>query len=215
MKEKIEGVNPTRMELLKLKGKVKLAKKGYKLLKEKRDALIMEFFNILDQVKGLRERVEKELAEAYRALILAEMSIGALKVREASLTVASIPELELEIRNIMGVRVPMLELNLEERSILERGYSLQDTSSQLDEASRKFERALLSVLELAEIEKSVYLLANEIEKTKRRVNALENILIPKLEATVKYIDMRLEEMERENFFKLKMIKTRIESQGKM
>ena len=215
MKEKIEGVNPTRMELLKLKGKVKLAKKGYKLLKEKRDALIMEFFNILDQVKGLRERVEKELAEAYRALILAEMSIGALKVREASLTVASIPELELEIRNIMGVRVPMLELNLEERSVLERGYSLQDTSSQLDEASRKFERALLSVLELAEIEKSVYLLANEIEKTKRRVNALENILIPKLEATVKYIDMRLEEMERENFFKLKMIKTRIESQGKM
>lgn len=215
MKEKIEGVNPTRMELLKLKGKVKLAKKGYKLLKEKRDALIMEFFNILDQVKGLRERVERELAEAYRALILAEMSIGALKVREASLTVASIPELELEIRNIMGVRVPMLELNLEERSVLERGYSLQDTSSQLDEASRKFERALLSVLELAEIEKSVYLLANEIEKTKRRVNALENILIPKLEATVKYIDMRLEEMERENFFKLKMIKTRIESQGKM
>jgi V/A-type H+-transporting ATPase subunit D len=210
MVEKIEGVNPTRMELLKLKTKLKLAKKGHRLLKEKRDALIMEFFAVLDEAKGVRKRAEEELAEAFKALILAQATLGIIRVTQASLAVKAATDIELESRSIMGVTVPVLKLGETRRTLLERGYGLVDTSSQLDEAAGKFERVLNVIAELAEIEKSILLLAEEIEKTKRRVNALENIVIPRVNATVKYIEMRLDEMERENFFKLKRIKAAME-----
>jgi len=206
MAELIEGVNPTRMELLKLKTKVKLAKKGHRLLKEKRDALIVEFFNILEEARGIRKRAERALVEAFRALILAQATLGVVKVAEVSLAVKETPEVSSVTRSIMGVRVPVLEMEAEKRSIMERGYSLSDTNYMLDEAAEKFEEALAAVVELAEVESSIKLLSQEIESTKRRVNALENIVLPRLEATVKYIRMRLDEMERENFFKLKRIK---------
>ncbi len=206
MAELIEGVNPTRMELLKLKTKVKLAKKGHRLLKEKRDALIVEFFNILEEARGIRKRAERALVEAFRALILAQATLGVVKVAEVSLAVKETPEVSTVTRSIMGVRVPVLEMEAEKRSIMERGYSLSDTNYMLDEAAEKFEEALAAVVELAEVESSIKLLSQEIESTKRRVNALENIVLPRLEATVKYIRMRLDEMERENFFKLKRIK---------
>jgi V/A-type H+-transporting ATPase subunit D len=210
MVEKIEGVNPTRMELLKLKSKLKLAKKGHRLLKEKRDALIMEFFAVLDEARGVRKRAEEELAEAFRALILAQATLGIIKVTQASLAVKAAAGMRMESRSIMGVKVPVIMLKETTRDLLERGYGLVDTSSQLDEAAGRFERALNVVVELAEIEKSIRLLAEEIESTKRRVNALENVVIPRVGATVKYIEMRLDEMERENFFKLKRIKAAME-----
>lgn len=213
MADLIEGVNPTRMELLKLKNKAKLAAKGYKLLKEKRDALIMEFFEIVDRAKGVRQNVEEKLAEAFRSLIIAQATLGTMKVATASMAIKSEIGLDIESRNIMGIKVPVVDIEETRKPLLERGYGLIDTSAQLDEATLRFEEALSAITELAEIEETVKLLALEIEKTKRRVNALENIVLPRLDATVKYIRMRLDEMERENFFKLKRIKTMMEEEG--
>lgn len=209
--EMIEGINPTRMELLKLKDREKLAVKGYSLLKEKRNALIMEFFNILERVKGSRENVEEKLKEAFEDLTAAQVVMGDLSVNKAALSVKESIEVDIDSRSIMGVVVPVVDSTTSpERTVVERGYSFVDTSVKLDEAAKKFEESIALIIELGEIEKTIILLAGEIESTKRRVNALEHIIIPRLKNTVKYIEMRLEEMERENFVRLKMIKKSME-----
>ena len=209
--EMIEGINPTRMELLKLKDREKLAVKGHSLLKEKRNALIMEFFNILERVKGSRENVEKQLKEAYKDLATAQIVMGDLAVRKASMAVKESVEVDIDSRSIMGVVVPVIESKTTKtRTMVDRGYGFIDTSVKLDEAAKKFEKSIELIIELGEIEKTIILLASEIESTKRRVNALEHIIVPRIENTVKYIDMRLEEMERENFVRLKMIKKTME-----
>jgi V/A-type H+-transporting ATPase subunit D len=208
--EMIEGINPTRMELLKLKDREKLAVKGHSLLKEKRNALIMEFFNILERVKGSRESVEKTLAEAYKDLTAAQIVMGDLAVKKSAMSVKESVEVDIDSRSVMGVVVPLIESQTSQRTMVERGYGFLDTSVKVDEAASKFEESIKLIIELGEIEKTIILLAGEIESTKRRVNALEHIIIPKLENTVKYIEMRLEEMERENFVRLKMIKKTME-----
>jgi len=206
----IEGINPTRMELLKLKDREKLAVKGHSLLKEKRNALIMEFFNILERVKGSREGVEKTLLEAYKDLTAAQIVMGDLAVKKSAMSVKESIEVDIDSRSVMGVVVPLIDSQTTQRSMVERGYGFLDTSVKLDEAAKKFEKSVKLIIELGEIEKTIMLLAGEIESTKRRVNALEHIIIPKLDTTVKYIEMRLEEMERENFVRLKMIKKTME-----
>lgn len=206
----IDGINPTRMELLSLKNRTKLAVKGHGLLKEKRDALIKEFFDILDRVKGVREAAEKSLKEANEALLEAQIAMGDLAVRKASLSVKESIDVDIKSRSVMGVSVPVTNVKMEERSIIDRGYSFSDTTIQLDEAAKKFEESIKFLIELGEVEKTIFLLAEEIEATKRRVNALEHIMIPRFENTEKYIDMRLQEMERENFVRLKMIRSTIE-----
>lgn len=210
--EIIEGINPTRMELLKLKDREKLAVKGHSLLKEKRDALIKEFFDILDRVKGSRGNVEKTLKEAFENLTAAQVTMGDLAVKKSALSVKESIEVDIDSRSIMGVVVPLVDSKMDSRTLIDRGYSFADTSVKLDEAASKFEESLALIIELGEIEKTIYLLAAEIESTKRRVNALEHIMIPQLKNTVKSIEMRLQEMERENFVRLKMIKSSIESE---
>lgn len=204
------SVQPTRGELLKLKKRIDLAKRGHELLKEKQDALVTEFFDILDRLDEVREETQEKLEKAFKKLIESKTIMGTLELRKAA--EASMRELEVDVsaRNIMGVRVPIIEPEDVERKIIDRGYSLHQTSAKLDEAAREFETALQSILELAEVEKTVKLLAEEIEKTKRRVNSLEHVLIPRLEESKKYIEMRLEELERENFFRLKRVKATME-----
>ncbi len=214
MAEVLEGVKPTRMELIQLGKRVVLAERGHRLLKEKRDALISEFLNIAGEVRTIKSEAQEQLTRAYGDLIAAQAVMGTGAVQEISLNTDQDIRVELNQRNIMGVRVPLVETGKIERSVLHRGYGLVDTTAQLDQACRNMEKALLKVVKLAEIEETVRRLALEVEKTKRRVNALEYIVIPKIKATIKMIRMRLDEIERESFTRLKRIKAVLEQKSK-
>lgn len=195
------------MELLILKKRKNLAEKGHDLLKEKRDALIMEFFDILEDIRKLRTDVNNALKEAYDALATAKMVMGPLKVEEVATSVPPILELDVSTRNVMGVRVPLLRVEEKSESTSISSYGFTDTSAKLDEAVEKFRNALKAIIRLAETEAAVKRLAEEIEKTKRRVNALKYIIIPRITNTIQFIELHLEEREREDLFRMKRIKS--------
>lgn len=205
-----ENIQPTRGELLKLKRRIELAERGHELLQEKRDALVTEFFDNIDLLRNRREKTSEKLEEAFQALIETKVAMGTSKLKEAASAATRDLEIDVGSRNIMGVNVPVVEAEEIERKNTERGYSIHQTSAKLDGAANKFEEALKAIFELAESEKTVRLLAQEIEKTKRRVNSLEHVLLPRLKDNREYIEMRLEEQEREDYFRLKRMKQKIE-----
>ena len=207
----IEGVKPTRMELLAIRKKKKLAEKGHKLLGEKRDALVMQFFEIIRARDALRSEVNSKINDAFDTLIDSEMILGRETVADVTLSIPEIPDVPTDVVNIMGVQVPRIQTEAIEIPN-QPMYGYLHTSARLDEATDRFQNVLMQVLKLAEVEGSIERLANEIEKTKRRVNALEHIFIPRLIATQKYIEMQLQEREREDFFRRKRIKTIMEAQ---
>jgi len=214
MAEILQNVKPTRMELLKLRKRVKLADKGHRLLKEKRDALISEFMIVIKEYKEARKRVEDNLKVAFYNLLMAEVLLGARDLEQISgITLRDI-NLDFMIKNIMGVSVPIMKVDNLIRRVHERGYGFLSTNAKLDDAAKNFEESILSIVKLAEIEESVRRIAEEVEKTKRRVNALEYIVIPRLKATIKHIEMRMEEIERESFLRLKKIKASLEARKK-
>jgi V/A-type H+-transporting ATPase subunit D len=206
----IEGVKPTRMQLLEIKRKRELAKNGHKLLSEKRDALISEFFKIIDVRNELRERVERELREAFVSVIEAQMIMGKSNVQDIARQVESFGDISSTTMNIMGVLTPQMEVRGSGETEL---YSFLDTSAKLDEAVMKFRNLMQDIVKLAEVEGTIEDLAREIDKTKRRVNALEHIFIPRFEATEKYIELALSEREREDFFRRKRIKAILAARG--
>jgi len=214
MAEILQNVKPTRMELLKLKRRVKLADKGHRLLKEKRDALISEFMVVIKEYKDARKRVEENLKLAFYNLLMAEVLLGSRDLEQISgITLRDI-NLDFMTKNIMGVSVPIMKVDNLIRRVHERGYGFLSTNAKLDDAAKKFEESILSIVKLAEVEESVRRIAEEVEKTKRRVNALEYIVIPRLKATIKHIEMRMEEIERESFLRLKKIKASLEARKK-
>ena len=209
--EKLDGINPTRMELLNLKDRAKLSTTGHSLLKEKRDALIKEFFEILDRVQGSRDEVEKKLAIAYAELNKAQIDMGDMAVKRAALSVRESIELDISSRSIMGVSVPVVKSKSTHNDVISRGYGFAGTSANLDIAAKEFEESIKIIIELGEIEKTIIMLAKEVEATKRRVNALEHVMIPRINNTISFIEMRLEEMEREQFVQLKVIKRNMDA----
>jgi len=199
-------VKPTRMELIETKRKIKLSKSGYKLLKMKRDGLIMEFFELLPKVKDLRGQLSELYSDAMEKLAIAVAADGKTALESAANCLNKAPEVELSSKNIMGVVVPSVEVTAVEKSLEDRGYGLIGTSIRVDEAVHAFEKLSEMIILAAEGETTMKKLLDEIESTKRRVNALEFKVIPNLEEIAKYISFRLEELERESIFGLKRIK---------
>lgn len=205
-----ESFNPTRMELLKAKDKIKLAVKGHKLLKQKRDALILEFFKILKKAKDQRGELNALMAKAYQASAIATAYHGSLELESAALAVRNAPGVGITVRNIMGVKIPSIESHGVDKNLHDRGYGVLGSSAKIDETAEAYEKALTMIIQLAETENALKKLIREIEKTKRRVNSLEFVIIPRLNHQKTLITFRLEEMERESFFTLKMIKGKLD-----
>ncbi len=197
---------PTRTNLLRLKGDLSFAHEGYELLEQKREILIMELKRLTDRAAEAQRTVDEELAKAYAALKQAQLATGVSGVYYAARAVNVDAELHLHQRRIMGVAIPSVELTVTDEQPY---YGPQGTSVWTDEAVVRFKDALAAIASLAETRLSVLRLAREIQKTIRRVNALEKILIPDYEETFKYVLDSLEESDREAFFILKLIKDRL------
>jgi V/A-type H+/Na+-transporting ATPase subunit D len=210
-----QDVNPTRMELIKTKDRITLAVKGHKLLKQKRDALILEFFKILKKAQDLRGQLALKMAQGYHSLALAETYHNIQELSKVSLDLHKEIDADIEVRNVMGVKIPSITAEVESRHFLSLpSYSVAATSAKIDAAVEDFNEILQMTMKLAETETAMKRLILEIEKTKRRVNALEFVLLPRLEDQKKLISFRLEEMERDSFVSLKTIKRKLEKQKK-
>jgi len=205
-----QDVKPTRSELLKVKKQIKLAKSGYSLLKKKRDGLILEFFEVLKKAKTLRRELVEEYKIALGKINVARTIEGDLKVKSIAMAIPEIKEISLKTKNIMGVKVPKIESEEIKKAFMERGYGVYNSAA-IDEAAASYENVVERILPAAEVETSMRKLLNEIEKTKRRVNALEFVVMPRLQNVSSFIRLRLEEMERENIFRLKRIKAKAEA----
>jgi V/A-type H+-transporting ATPase subunit D len=203
-------VQPTRMELIKLRRRIAMATKGHALLKMKRDGLIMEFRQILEEAKEVIGRMLEKYEKAQQKLALAIAVDGAVAVKSIALACCRIPpEFTMKRKNIMGVPVPVVKKEAIRKKVTERDYGVLSTSTRIDEAVAAFEELADSILEVAEIETTLRRLIDEIDRTKRRVNALEFRVIPTMEETARFITFKLEEMDRENIIKLKHLKKKM------
>lgn len=199
------NVNPTRMELTKLKKRLSTAQRGHKLLKDKRDEMVRRFMILIRKNQDLRKAIDDKLAAAASRFSIAQAILGAEQVNEALLCPARVAEIEIGKQTIMNVDVPKIDFKVnDEDNSLPYGFAF--TTGELDESVIDMASLLPDLIKLAEIEKTCNMLADEIEKTRRRVNALEHIMIPEMEETIKFISMKLEDNERSNITRLMKVK---------
>jgi V/A-type H+-transporting ATPase subunit D len=201
------NVRPTRMEYLRTVRRIAMSRKGLKLLKLKRSALIFEFFAVSKTVASLRSGLQAKLVSGYEGIHNTEMFVGTLRLEYESMRIPKMHELTLKSKNIMGVKIP--ELSGGESSGQAGQEYLLEVPTSVNQAIKSFEEVHKLVLDVAEKETALRKLLVEIEKTKRRSNAIENVLIPRLQANARYIKFRFDEMERESFTKLKTVKRKI------
>lgn len=200
------NVNPTRMEMTRLKKLLKTAVRGHKLLKDKLDELMKQFLEIVKENKRLREEAENALEDAYKNFIIARAVMSEEFMGEALMMPKQKIAVDVGTKNIMSVNVPLFEFKTQGNQSDIYPYGLAFTSGELDSAMESFSAALEPLLNLAQSEKSAQLLAQEIEKTRRRVNALENVMIPNYQETIKFISQKLDENERSSTIRLMKVK---------
>ena len=201
------NVNPTRMELSRLKKRLTTARRGHKLLKDKRDELMRQFLDLVKYNQELRLKIESDLTDAYRGFAAASALMDPAMMEQTFLYPKQGVKIDMQFKNIMSVNVPVYEIQTHTQDISDiYPYSFVSTPAELDNSVLRLSSLLEDMLKLAEIEKTVKLLAQEIEKTRRRVNALEYVMIPQFEETIKYILMKLDENERGNTTRLMKVK---------
>ncbi len=200
-------INPTRMELTRLKGRLRTAVRGHKLLKDKRDELMRQFMDMVRKNRQLRKKVEEGLAGANAALAVASAVMSPEMLQQALLYPKQGVELDMELKNIMSVYVPVYSFKTRTADSADiYPYGFAQTSGELDDALSALSSVFQDMLELAQAEKTTQLLAEEIEKTRRRVNALEYVMIPELQTNIRFISMKLEENDRSTKVRLMKVK---------
>ncbi|WP_421908929.1 V-type ATP synthase subunit D [Methanolacinia petrolearia] len=207
----LKDVKPTRSELINLKKRIKLSERGYNILKMKRDGLILEFFKVLEEAKKSKSELNDNYEKALKTIAVANTVEGAIRVKAAAMAVQENPQIALKQKNIMGVFVPEIESSAVRKDIIQRGYGVLGSSAVIDETAEAFEELVDSIIRAAEIETTMKRLLDEIESTKRRVNALEFKVIPELSEARDFIKMRLDEMERDELVRLKKIRAKAQA----
>lgn len=200
------NIRPTRLEYIRTKRRIVVANKGLKLLKLKRQALILEFFNASKTAAALRSGLQSELVKGYQSIRLAEMLAGTMRLENEAMKIPQISKLQIQIKNVMGVSIPKLQGGQSNTAIIEHILELPPS---INEAIKAFQNVHKMVLDVAEKETTLRKLLYEIEKTKRKSNAIENVFIPRLQGAVKFIIFRLAEMERDTFIMLKTVKRKM------
>ncbi|WP_097027553.1 V-type ATP synthase subunit D [Clostridium peptidivorans] len=199
----MENIAPTKANLISAKSSLEFSKQGFELLDRKRNVLIRELMEYVDKAKSIQDKINKIFSEAYKSLERANITIGIYEVEEIAMAVPEANDYNILFKSVMGVEVPHIYFNKED---IKPSYGFYKSNTAMDLAYKDFNEVKYLIYELAELENAIYRLAMEVKKTQKRANALENIQIPRFKAAVKNISEVLEEKEREDFFRLKVVK---------